>query len=675
MLGRLLWIGLLVAWAGLWGTPSFAADAVLVGGEGPTARAEKRKKKKDEPTAEEKSEEEKRIEAEEERKRREMLARVVVLKWPGASGADYLDETLRRNVRSRITRSEAMFFPEVDLYQNGRKLPDRTVIAANQPAVVPDANAAQMLRVANEVLSTPWNGYANAADWYLKAQELRQLSDGLWFVDRQELRAPLFMLYAAIGYAASNADNTGAPYFESIGGQTINYYYYQAALLAYGENNLTENLAAYPEPRGVIDAFLGRLRQGSFPSYKLDFEQENFYDPEQFATDYELLINGLPASLDGNARVDLFLGRNDIYLRRLDSGHGLSERLELTKLEAEKAYFVRDVARKRMGIEFIEQLFLNPYACLPDVDGDILNYLAIYQKLHDKADIFIAVAEKGNPNRVFIWQYDRQRAQLKLIEGGADSFPVRFAILFSSGILYNGASTAVDADLSDETSLAPDDVADPRRIDIAKEPATLPFDFELRGHYNRLMVNVGVEWGLNLEKNSKFVEYYQTPGKQNDDNISTVRHDCQLVTEEGGADTDGDGQPDASEYRCEEFSEVFNRRSFSRHLYLGAGVVLGRDAGIGFGPRFALQWGWTNIPHGWMTTGHFGWAIQPKIGDFGGRVRPMIDLDFRGGVAIARPRSLQFDAIAAAEADKENDKPERRVEEVFGATLGVGMTF
>lgn len=640
--------------------PAFGAEALPAADPAPSTRAFK--KKKDKQTEEEKSEEEKRIEEEEERKRRELLARVIVLKWRDGR-VDSRDETVRSNVRSRIDRSEAMFFPEVDLYQNGRKVPDRTVIAANQPAIVPDTNIAAIEARALQVLSLPWDTYTTA-DWYGVASGLRETASSVWFIDRPELRKPVFLLYAAIGYAADNADNPGPPFFEGLGGETVNYYYYQAALLALGEPALVGHLAGYADPTNVIEYLLGRLRQGGFPSYKIDFEQETVYDPVEFDKDYEVLINGLPATLDANARTDLFLGRNDIYMRRNDTGHGLSERLEFTKLE-DKAYFVRDVARKRMGIEFIDQLFLNPNACLPEVDGDILNYLAIYQKLHSKADIYIAAPKNDNPNKVWIWMYEKERAQLKYIGGGDDAFPVRFALLFSSGMLYNGASPVVDANLSDESSLAPGDVASPNRFNVEKEPAMIPFEFELRGHYNRLMVNIGAEFGYNAGKNAQFQEYYQTPGKQKEEDIYTARHsDCEPVV------TAEDGEEVVS-YRC-DVTEVYNRRTFNRHLYLGAGIVLGRDAALGFGPRFAAQWGWTNMPHGWQTTGHFGWAIQPKFLPHGDRVRPLIDLDLRAGMAIPRPRSLQFDLV---QATKSSDQPERLIEPVLGATAGVGFTF
>jgi hypothetical protein len=96
-------------------------------------------------------------------------------------------------------------------------------------------------------------------------------------------------------------------------------------------------------------------------------------------------------------------------------------------------------------------------------------------------------------------------------------------------------------------------------------------------------------------------------------------------------------------------------------------VVLGRDAGIGFGPRFAWRWGWVNMPHGYQTTLHFGWAFQPPIPEAAGRVRPLIDLDVRGGVGIPVRRSLRIEAA--------EELQQSRVQPVFGANLGIGLTF
>jgi hypothetical protein len=104
-------------------------------------------------------------------------------------------------------------------------------------------------------------------------------------------------------------------------------------------------------------------------------------------------------------------------------------------------------------------------------------------------------------------------------------------------------------------------------------------------------------------------------------------------------------------------------------------VVLGRDAGIGFGPRFAARFGWTNIPHAFQTTAHFGYAYQLPFPKAGGRVRPLVDADLRGGMAIARSRSLQRDLAASTQNDNDEDNDEGNIMPVFGLNIGVGLTF
>lgn len=611
-------------------------------------------KRKDDKEAEEAEISE--AEAEEERKRKERYARIIVLKWMGTS-TDYQNEVVQRNIRSRIARPDALFFPEVDLYQNGRKLRDRTVIPANQPAIVDETAAPRILQAVDEISGVAWNQMP-PDQWGLKAQELRDLTELIWFADRVELREPMFLLYAQIGRAAYNYDSAAPPFFDNIGGFNVNYYWYLAATLAYQEPALMSKLTDQ-ELVGNVQYYLQQLQSGTFPTIKVDFEQENQFE-EDFNDNYEILMNGLPVELDENAQIDVFLGRTDIYLKRKDTGHGLSERLEVTKLE-DRIYFVRDVARKRMGVDFIEQLFLYKNECTPDVDGDILNYLAIYAKLHEKAEIYIAVPENGNPNRVYIWRYDRASAQLSLVGGGGDDFPVRFAFLFSSGILYNGATVTYTEpsaqQAADGTLGRPTDF-----INSQLEPAILPLELELRGHFNRLMVNFGAEFGFGLTDGGTgygtMVEYYQHPGNQEAIAVKNPSQSCSV----------GDG----GNVTCEE---VYNVRDFNRHLYLGSGIVLGRDAGIGFGPRFAAQFGWTNIPRAFQTTAHFGWAIQPPIPQAGGRVRPMIDLDLRGGASIARDRSLQKDLSDATKANNDPDDDEGYVRPVFGLTAGIGLTF
>ena len=549
-------------------------------------------------TKEEKSAEQEAADAKEEARRKEKLARVIVLKWEGTS-AGYQNEAIVRNTRSAIARPDAMFFPEVDLYQAGRKVKDRTVIPVQQPAKVPDANIPGLISKAQETLAMRYD-QMSPAEWGIHASRLRDLQEQVWFVDRPELRKPLFMLYLAIGYAAENANHATAPFFEALAGTyPVNYYHYLAALLATQEPALMSEIPS-TYIADSVGHYYKQLQQGQYPSFKLDFELEDMFDPKVFPQNYEVLINGLPVSLDDNAQLDGYLGRTDIYLKRVDSGHGMSERLETVKFD-ENVYFVRETARKKMGVDFIQQLFLYAKECIAEVDGDILAYLAIYQKLHPKAEIFVAVAEKGNPNKTHIWRYVRDAGQLRLVSDGGDGFPVRFALLFSSGAMFNGGSASFDTDLSDENTL---DLSKglTQRFDGALQNAFVPFNFELRAHYNRFMASLGWEFGLNTRNGQDWIERYYLPKHQTEYQAFAVA--C------GQKDA---GSPFAiKDAGCSD-DELYHITHWNRHVYLGLGGVFGPDAGIGFGPR--LQWrnGYTNLPHAWQSTLHAGWPFSPGL--------------------------------------------------------------
>jgi len=591
--------------------------------------------KKDKPV-DEPSDAEKAAEA----RRREKQPRVIVLRWYDRD-TDYTDTVLQRVVRSAIVRPDASFYPEVDLYQNGRKVRDRTVVPAMQPARVPDENVSRVRDAVEQVSMIPWN-QLSPDRWGLKAQELRDMIELLWFVDRPEVREPLFLLYAQIGRAAENQNQILPPFYEQIGETPVNYYFYLAATLAFQDPALMSKLTD-SELRGSVAVLLQQLQQGVFPSLKIDFQQEGLdFDLEGFGAEYEVQLNGIATSPDEKGQIDVFLGRTDIYLKRQDSGHGLSERLEVTKLE-DKIYFVRDAARKKMGIDFLRQLFLHPNECTPSLDGDILNYLAIYARIHDKAEIYVAVPEEGNPNRVYIWRYDRPTATLQLVRGGGDQFPVRFALLTSAGLAFDGVRPSFDSSV--EPPSDPDEAEeflDPTsRLDADLDPAWLPWNLELRGHINRLMVTVGAEAQFNLSDTTTWVETYRTPGNPD----AYVLEDRKIGS--------GTARP----------IPVYNERKVARMLFMGSSVVLGRDAGIGFGPRVGFRAGWSNVPYALQSTLHAGWAFQaPGIEPLGTRVRPLIDVDARvGAIWPFKPSLAHEDPITVAP--------------VFGLTAGIGTTF
>lgn len=649
---------LLLTWIVLLPRPALAGGPVGPSAMGPEAGARKDKEAQEAEMTE--------AEKAAEQRRKDRAARVVVLKWPQTT-VDYDDDVLRRNVRSRIDRPDALFFPSVDLYQNGRRSPDRTLTPLMQPAWVPDGNLGVITSETQRVSTIPWNAMA-PAEWGLEGQKLLALSNTLWFVEKAEQREPLFLLYVQIGKCAENQNVPAPPFYEAIGGQYVNYYFYLAATLAYQDPSLMSKLTDQ-ELNGYVTEYLNQLQQGVYQKFPLDFELENEFDLDTFDGDYEVLINGLPVALDTEARHMVHLGRSDIYVKRKDTGHSLSERLEVDKFE-DKAYFVRDVARKKMGIEFIDQLFLHPNECTPELDGDILTFLAIYAKLHGEAEIYIAVPKFGNPNKTWIWRYERQTGQLQLVGGGNDGFPVRFAAVANVGLLYNGGqvsfnSEVTDADVQNILEATPRDEAGDR-LDYDLTSGTLPVNFLLRGHYNRLMVEWGMEFGKNIGENDpRFVEYYYTPvgaGDWDGDKLVVVEEE----TREENLDTDGEvAGPDKV-----SGVEALHYSSWNRYIWWGTAVVLGRDASLGFGPRLGVRVGWTNLPRAVQPTAHFGWSLEAPIPGLKGtnRVRPMLDVDARAGLSIATPGSLQGQRAQA------NDEI-NWVYPVFGLTGGIGTTF
>ena len=125
------------------------------------------------------------------------FARVIVLRWQGTS-TDHLDANLQRNVRSAIDRTEALFLPAVDLYQDGRELKDTTLPPEDQPAQVPDEHIQMVLAAAAEVAQLSYED-VDPNEWLDKGLELRDVAEKIWFVDRSELREPLFTIYTRLG--------------------------------------------------------------------------------------------------------------------------------------------------------------------------------------------------------------------------------------------------------------------------------------------------------------------------------------------------------------------------------------------------------------------------------------------------------------------------------------------
>ncbi|MEZ4318067.1 MAG: hypothetical protein R3F61_11205 [Myxococcota bacterium] len=572
-------------------------------------------------------------------------ARVVVLQWQD-SDVDYRNETLKRNIKTRIARPSGKFYPDVDLYQAGRKEPDETLRPLDQRAVVPDEAVDTVMAAVRNVEAIPWNALSET-DWGIKAYELKDLTNEIWFVDRAMLREPLFLLFVQIGRAAENSNNPTPPFFEEVAGVGVNYYWYLAAAMATREPGLMSKLTD-PDMYQNVDNIKQQIDGGVFSPMTLNFEVAGKFDAEQFTNEYKVFFNGIEDQITNlEALYDVPPGVMDVYLAR-DDGHSMSVRVEAVKLDKEEIYGVRDQARKRMGLDFIKQLMKNPEQCIPDVDGDILNYLAIYQKLHPGAEIYIAVPVGGSVHKILLWRWVPEQGTLIRINDNTGGFPVRFVALVGTGLTFSGLS--VQNPLTDPT-LNPDEAA---RLTEAGEELTslaeqalkpkasgLPIAYELRGHWGRLMVGIGLEFAANMQ-GGKWREIPQTRTR---DQLVQQVGDASNPTYQVVTDTTLGGSEKGQRILVENTpgnsgtitTPVVIERTWQRGAFLTVGGVLGKDAAYGFGPRIAARTGWYNAPHAVDITGHLGWSIKPPLGNkdkTDTRVFPVIDTDVFGGVAM-----------------------------------------
>ncbi len=570
-------------------------------------------------------------------------ARVVVLKWPNTE-ADYQDENLKRIAKSRIARADAIFLPSTDLYQKGRQSPDATLAPAMQPAEIPSSNLETIQDEVQRVGALGWDDLS-PSDWSQEAEHLRRLLDMIWFVSKPEDREPLFALYCQIGRAAENRNNNAPPFYEAIAGQLVNYYYYLAATMAAEDPALLDTISD-PEIKSYVDSYLNQLNNGGFPKFPLDFELDNQFDVDEFGKEYKILLNGIEVVPNDDARVMVPLGRVDIYLQRADSGHGLSDRLIVDKFE-DKAYFVRDVARKRMGFDLIEELMLHPNECTPELAGEILTFLSIYAKMHPSAEVYIAVPEDGNANKIWIWRYDRRQSALSLVGGSADTFPVRFAGLIGTGLVYNTVSLTAPEGPSEDAIVgaASGDVSGLDYGDADPQASTLPIHMELRIHYNRMMTSFGAQLGLNLQGDGQWVERYYTPNE--DDDFKVTDPNC---TRE---DTDTGGNYDCSD------EEQFRTSNWNRYLYGGWSILLLKDAGLGLGPRIGFRVGWSNMPYAIQPTINVGYNQTLDAVEVNDRIRLFADVDLAAGLSIPIGHSIMRGQIGP----------------VVGIVASVGSTF
>ena len=658
-----------------WGATAAAAVPLAIGASDPPSPApaslaagpvDEVKEKVEEAKSQKQLEQEAR-QAQIDAANAQKAARVIVLPWEGEDF--WQNENLRANVSIRIARPDAKFYPDIDLYQAGRKEQDKSVGPEDQRAVVPDSAINEINDAVAEVSTIPYNALGEQ-DWALKAHELRDVAERMWFVDRPELREPLFQLYVQVGRAAENSTSGSPPFYDAIGGVTVNYYWYLAGSMAW---ETPELLAKIPdqELNASVSNYRTMLETGQIPLLKLDFtlESENGrFDPSSFANGYQVFMNGVEKTVTSDkGLLEWPPGRVDVYLKR-DDGHSMSDRIEISKFQ-EKVYFVRGVARKKMGLDFKDQLLENPNDCMPRIDGDVVNYLAIYQKLHPLAQVYIAIPFAGSTasNKIMLWRWDPAISALVRVEDNTGGFPIRFVLLGGTGVTFSSVKyTPPSEEQLTQVATSSASVGGPPNLfnllggldQITPNASGIPINVQLRGHYGRLMIPVGLQYSLGVGKDEayddlKFRDSFQAWNKAEEGYDHYNMLACEPVATGTGA---------SSELVC---SAVLRARTFQRLAYTGVGVVLGRKASIGYGYRGWIRTGWYNGPHAVDLTGHLGLAANPFLKKPDGRANPVLDLDFWGGGMIPFRDSIYING----------DNKQGPIIPLFGLQVLAGSTF
>ena len=594
------------------------------------------------------------IAAELAEKRSGKKPRVIVLPWFEAT---YESDALRNNIRSRIRRPDAGFFPAIDLYQEGRdKKDDRR--PETQPAMVADTVIPRIIREAESTLNIEWNAM-QPYEWRDLAIAMEEgLIPEVWFVDREDVREPVFMLYAAIGWAADNADDA-TMFQQTVTGERVNWYYYLAASLAHQDEELL-SLLENVDVHESISSLRFDLLEGRFTMMPLDFSLDDVaFDLEEFAGQYVVWIDGLDRSTDIDEDGLLWVppGRSDVFLEVV-GGYSLSARRESVLVSGKQLETVLYDARKLMGIDFKEQLIEHPNECAPQVDSDIVTYLAIYQKLHPGSEIYVTVAEGGSiqPNKILLWRWDSSSNQLLLVFPDGPRYPVTFATQLGVGASFGGLTVAPPT-----VEVSPDNPnALPEPVPPELEMTSVPIDYTLRFHWNRLMVQTGVQFAAYLPPSDageggceSWCDLYQNDANEHVDHLA-----IQEIQEDG------------------DTGYVLRERDWQRLTHFGIGFMGGRNSAMGLGPYILARTGIYNVPHGWDLTLHGGLTTMAPFAEGPtGRTNPIVTIDGYLGGMLPTMDTIYTKSFNNKPTNATKWDPTGTMRLNFGLTASAGLTF
>jgi hypothetical protein len=579
--------------------------------------------------------EKERIQAANE-ERRNVPARVVVL--PNG-GIDWTNVMLRDMVASRIRRPNATFVQAMDLFQVGRARyddDDRVLDIGRQRGSPDQWEADDLYTQAERLLKMPWDTFEDSFYWREPAEELLlAMEEQLWFVDRKELREPLFMVYSALGYASDNADYKVPPFQERVDDSNVNYFWYEAARLALDDQGLLELIPATEDGEmvhGALTSLMDRIEGGEFSPMILDFAVEGQrFDAAEFGSTYKIWINGFeidPVNIDPErGQMKIPPGRADIFLEHSAGGYSMSHSRSV--LDPGISEYVRVVgdARKRMAFDFRLDLQKHPTECSPPVEGEIIAFLSIYSKLHPGEEVYIVLPEDGSlkSEAILSWRWEQDQNRLILAKPEGPDYPVLFTMQLGVGGIWDNFGLEFGEAPAATTGTDLPGLTDYASADL--KPRGVPINYEFRIHRNHFMLQLGAQWSIATG-----------PNLDGTDELAGL-----TACEEGYCDLyQTDAKDNGSHYTNADGDIVLRDLAAQRLLHFGMGYMFGVDAGMGVGPYVLMRSGKYNVPNGWDLTAHVGWTFLPPFTEQSstGRTKALLTLDAFGGGMIPVGNSL-----------------------------------
>jgi len=323
---------------------------------------------------------------------------IVVLEKGGVA-VDLEDSRVRRLMRMNVARPSALILPPEDLYQAARIYP-ADGDASDQVARVSDRWIEEAERMAADVRGMPDHGR-----WDVVAEDLHALVEQCFFIDRVELREPLFTLHALAGKAASLANlDEDTRFF--IDGE--NLHFSAAGRMAEREPHLVDVFEGL-RLEETMDHYVSKFDGEEALATTLHFDRRGVFNPAHFASEFVLQVNGLEMLItDPRGLLSLPPGRVDVSLER-ENGVALSFRLDPERAEG-KRFDVRSMGIWA-GNALAEQLLSD------SIDEEYLQSIAIFQRLHPERDIYLAVWERARKNDKFLhmWIWRPDTATLEAI--------------------------------------------------------------------------------------------------------------------------------------------------------------------------------------------------------------------------------------------------------------------